>query len=80
MAILHQKTWGRTQREWGYEIRVDFVDSVTGQVRNETLTFESEPTAAELGAVIAAKADKLTTIVAAQSIEVVNEDGTKNSY
>lgn len=39
--------WGHTQREWGYEVRVDIEDS-NGNIFNECLTFPEEPSETEL--------------------------------
>ena len=42
MNIINTSIWGQVQREWGFEIRVDFTDD-TGKIHNETLVFEKEP-------------------------------------
>ena len=36
------RTWGRVQRPWGYEIRVDITDG-DGNIRSEVMNFDSEP-------------------------------------
>jgi len=40
MNILN--IWGHTKREWGFEIRVDFIDA-DGVIYNEVMTFEKDP-------------------------------------
>ena len=40
------QTWGRVQRPWGYEIRVDYDDN--GNIINSVLGFEKEPNQAEI--------------------------------
>jgi hypothetical protein len=47
MALTVGTPWGRVQRPWGYEVRVDFV-AEDGSIYNEVLTFEQEPTSVTL--------------------------------
>ena len=74
------KIWGHCQREWGYEVRVDFVDEY-GSVFNECISFPSLPSQAEIDAKIEETRQRL--IAQMQPIpeqlfgyEVKNEDGT----
>ena len=48
MSLTLTSVWGRMERPWGYEVRVDFTDDATGAIHNEVLTFPKEPSAKEL--------------------------------
>jgi hypothetical protein len=43
MALTLKSVWGHTERPWGYEVRVDFVEDTTGVIHNEVMTFKAEP-------------------------------------
>lgn len=46
--ITPQNPWGMVQRDWGWEVRVDFINNDTGEIYNEVLTFPTEPTQADI--------------------------------
>ena len=48
MSLTLTSVWGRMERPWGYEVRVDFTDDATGAIHNEVLIFPKEPSAKEL--------------------------------
>ena len=48
MSLTFISVWGRMERPWGYEVRVDFTDDTTGAIYNEVLIFPKEPSAKEL--------------------------------
>jgi len=54
------QTWGRTERPWGYEIRVDFEDD-DGMIHNEVMTFPSEPKDEDVDGQVAAIQTRLET-------------------
>jgi len=71
--------WGKVQRKWGYEVRVDFIED--GKIYNEQLLFSSEPTKAELDAEVLKKQKYLETLLAPvpepeAMFTVTNEDGS----
>ena len=47
MPLTLTSVWGRMERPWGYEVRVDFTDDATGAIHNEVLTFPKEPSVKE---------------------------------
>jgi hypothetical protein len=53
MALVLLSVWGRVERPWGHEIRVDFRDTDTGAIHNEEYTFKTLPTQAEEDAAVA---------------------------
>ena len=50
--ITQGAPWGHTQREWGFEVRVDLTDTETGEISNEVFTFDAEPLEVELNALV----------------------------
>jgi hypothetical protein len=40
---MKTNAWGKTQRSWGFEVRVDFTDEDAGKIYNEVLVFDKEP-------------------------------------
>ena len=48
MSLTLASVWGRMERPWGYEVRVDFTDDATGAIHNEVLIFPKKPSAKEL--------------------------------
>lgn len=50
MSVATQLVWGHTERPWGYEVRVDYLDGET--VHNHVLTWPAEPTPAEIDALV----------------------------
>ena len=61
MPVTLLRTWGGTQRAWGYEVRADFWDGV--REHNESFGFSREPTAQELADRCAAAAARLDAML-----------------
>jgi hypothetical protein len=68
MTITLKSVWGRVQRPWGYEVRVDF-DGDDGRIHNEVLTFPSQPSEDDLNARVAS----LQSVVETRLATVVPE-------
>ena len=69
MGLKLESIWGRVERPWGYEVRVDFTDD-EGRIHNETLTFEKEPDEKALDAAVAARLSQVEGRIAAEALVV----------
>lgn len=76
-VITASSPWGHVQRDWGYEVRVDFTGA-DGTIANEVLTFSVEPSSQELEAEIAARKARLEYVAPDPPAEYAleSEDGT----
>ena len=70
---MKTNTWGHVQREWGYEIRVDFT-SDDGQIYNEVLTFDTEPTEEEMSVRISSLQSTVEQRIITQDIGDIHGD------
>lgn len=61
MIYTAGKYWGRVKRGSVTEIRVDFTDTNSGLVKNETLQFTTDPTESEINNAINTRKQKLET-------------------
>lgn len=81
MPIVSVRTWGRVQRPWGFEVRVDLTDD-TGFIHNREMVFKSEPDDATLTARVAlvqadVEASLLPPTAPEAQYRVICEDGTE---
>jgi hypothetical protein len=77
MAIILESVWGHTERPWGYEVRVDYVDSDTGRIVNEVLTWDSQVAPAQSVIDAAVEERRLKVVVMIQpEYKITNQDGT----
>ena len=69
MSLVLTSVWGRMERPWGYEVRVDFTDDATGAIYNEVLIFPKEPSAKELDDSVLARKVSLEDRIALEVAE-----------
>lgn len=76
--IITESVWGRVDRPWGHEVRVDYRDDATGTIYNEVLTFPAVPTAEEESAAIDARLAVVQAMAAPEpSMVITCEDGSE---
>ena len=71
MSLTFISVWGRMERPWGYEVRVDFTDDATGAIHNEVLIFPKEPSAKELDDSVLARKVSLEDRIALEVAEAL---------
>ena len=69
MSLTLISSWGYMERPWGYEVRVDFTDDVTGAIHNEVLTFLKKPSVKELNDSVLARKMSLEDRIAFEVAE-----------
>jgi len=79
--MVVDRIWGHCRRDWGYEVRVDYIDA-DGSIHHQTMCFQKEPTSIEITNEIdefkqKTTASKQETIL---GIEVINEDGSITKF
>lgn len=79
--MIVERIWGQCQREWGYEVRVDYTDT-DGSMHHQVISFKTEPTSIEITNEIDAFKQRIAASKQEllQGIEVVNEGGSITKF